>query len=72
MKPLEQQVTSLRLHDMERRWKALVETRRQHELTLNEGLEILLQVEQQDRKLSDLNGFINRPVFVIRPPSKGF
>jgi len=50
MKQLEQQMTSLRLHGMERSWKALVETRRQHELTLNEGLEVLLQAEQQDRE----------------------
>jgi DNA replication protein DnaC len=50
MKQLEQQMTSLRLHGMERSWKALVETRRQYELTLNEGLEVLLQAEQQDRE----------------------
>lgn len=50
MKQLEQQMTTLRLHGMQRNWKALVETRRQHELTLSEGLELLLQAEQQDRE----------------------
>lgn len=50
MKQLEQQMTTLRLHGMQRNWKSLVETRRQHELTLSEGLELLLQAEQQDRE----------------------
>lgn len=50
MKQLEQQMTTLRLHGMQRNWKALVETRRHHELTLSEGLELLLQAEQQDRE----------------------
>ncbi len=50
MKQLEQQMTALRLHGMQRNWKSLVETRRQHELTLSEGLELLLQAEQQDRE----------------------
>ena len=34
---------------MSRSWQALLETRRSHELTLSEGLELLLQAEQQDR-----------------------
>ena len=34
---------------MSRSWQALLETRRQHELTLSEGLEILLQAEEQER-----------------------
>jgi len=50
MKQIEQQMTTLRLHGMQRNWKSLVETRRQHELTLSEGLELLLQAEQQDRE----------------------
>lgn len=40
---------TLRLHGMERNWKAMTETRRSHELTLSEGLEILLQAETDDR-----------------------
>jgi DNA replication protein DnaC len=34
---------------MERNWKAMTETRRSHELTLSEGLELLLQAEADDR-----------------------
>ena len=34
---------------MSRSWQALLETRRSHELTLSEGLELLLQAEEQDR-----------------------
>jgi len=34
---------------MSRTWQALLETRRQHELSLGEGLEILLQAEEQER-----------------------
>lgn len=40
----------LRLHGMNRSWKALLETRRQSELSLQEGLEILLQAEMQERE----------------------
>jgi len=40
----------LRLHGMNRSWKALLETRRQSELSLQEGLEILLQAELQERE----------------------
>jgi len=49
MKQLESQFTHLRLHGMSRSWQALVETRRHHELTLSEGLELLLQAEEQER-----------------------
>lgn len=47
---IETQFDQLRLHGMGRSWKALLETRRQSELSLEEGLEILLQAEQQDRE----------------------
>jgi len=46
---LETQFTELRLHGMKQCWESLVETRRHHELSLNEGLELLLQAEQQQR-----------------------
>lgn len=47
---IETQFGQLRLHGMDRSWKALLETRRQNELSLEEGLEILLQAELQDRE----------------------
>ena len=49
MNQIESQFTHLRLHGMSRSWQALVETRRHHELSLSEGLELLLQAEQQER-----------------------
>jgi len=49
MMQIESQLSRLRLHGMSRTWQSLLETRRQHELSLGEGLEILLQAEEQER-----------------------
>lgn len=49
MNKLETQLKELRLHGMSQCWQSLVETRRHHELSLDEGLELLLQAEQQQR-----------------------
>lgn len=49
MNHLEPQMTQLRLYGMSRYWKSLQETRRTLELTLPEGLELLLQAEAQER-----------------------
>jgi DNA replication protein DnaC len=49
MDNLENQLVQLRLHGFKSSWKALCETRRVNDLTLTEGLEILLQAEIQDR-----------------------
>jgi DNA replication protein DnaC len=49
MKQIESQLNRLRLHGMSRGWQALLETRRHQELTLTEGLELLLQSEEQER-----------------------
>ncbi|MDA3817120.1 MAG: IS21-like element helper ATPase IstB [Prolixibacteraceae bacterium] len=49
MNNIENQLTQLRLHGVKSSWKALMETKRQGELSLPEGLEILLQAEIQDR-----------------------
>ncbi|MBT3422082.1 MAG: ATP-binding protein [Bacteroidetes bacterium] len=46
---IESQLSRLRLHGMNRSWQALLETKRQHELTLSEGLELLLQAEELER-----------------------
>ena len=45
MMKIETQMNQLRLQGMSSSWQALQETKRQHELTLTEGLEILLQAE---------------------------
>jgi DNA replication protein DnaC len=49
MMQIETQLAQLRLHGMGRSWKALAETRRAHELSLQEGLEILIQAEANER-----------------------
>jgi len=43
------QMNRLKLSGMARSWQAMNETRRTHELSLVEGMEILLQAEQQQR-----------------------
>ena len=50
MMQIESQFNQLRLHGMNRTWQALFETKRHFDLSLIEGLEILLQAEQQDRE----------------------
>lgn len=49
MTQIELQMHNLRLQGMAQSWKVLSETRRTHELTLNEGMELLLQAEEQER-----------------------
>lgn len=49
MNQLETQMKTLRLTGMAQSWNAMVETRRHHELSLTEGLELLLQAEEQQR-----------------------
>jgi DNA replication protein DnaC len=44
---LETQFTELRLQGMKQCWESLIETRKHHELSLTEGLEMLLQAEHQ-------------------------
>jgi hypothetical protein len=50
MMQIETQLGQLRLHGMNQSWKAMAETRQHNELSLTEGLEILLQAEQQERE----------------------
>lgn len=50
MDQIENIMNQLRLHGMGRNWKVLTETRRTHELSLSEGLELLLQSEIDERK----------------------
>jgi DNA replication protein DnaC len=49
MTQLETQLKELRLNGMYASWQALVETRRHHELSFSEGLELLLQAEIENR-----------------------
>lgn len=49
MKQIETQMNKLRLSGMIKSWTALQETRQLHELSLVEGMEILLQAEEVER-----------------------
>jgi len=49
MKQIETHFSQLRLSGMGRSWQALMETRQVHELSFTDGLEILLQAEQEER-----------------------
>jgi len=50
MENIPNQMTQLRLHGMRTSWQALLETKRHSDLTLSEGLDILLQAEAQNRE----------------------
>ena len=49
MNQIETQMNKLRLHGMSRSCTALQETRKLHELSLAEGMELLLQAQEQER-----------------------
>jgi len=49
MDQIETQFSQLRLSGMGRKWQALSETKQVHNLSLHEGLEILLQAEREER-----------------------
>ena len=49
MNTIENQLSQLRLRGMHSRWNAMVEIRQHHELSLGEGLEVLLQAEAEER-----------------------
>lgn len=49
MNQIQTQLNKLRLQGMAKSWTALEQTRKLHELSLAEGLEILLQAEEQER-----------------------
>ncbi|MEQ9216999.1 MAG: hypothetical protein RLO17_03095 [Cyclobacteriaceae bacterium] len=64
-------MNKLRLHGMFRSWTALKETRQLHELSLLDGMELLLQAEEQERdKTGGLEGWNIRLPSVTKPPSK--
>lgn len=55
---IEQKLRQLRLAGMARGWQALNETRQIHELSFGEGLEILIQREDEERKNNRFNRMI--------------
>jgi DNA replication protein DnaC len=52
MTQIESKLTALRLKGMSRSWQSLLETRRIHEISFCDGLEMLLQSEEEERKNS--------------------
>jgi|SRR5690625_2538296 len=50
MNQLQSQMSGMRLHGMANTYQRLQESRQLHELTLDEGLELLLQAEEQERQ----------------------
>jgi len=55
---IELKLRQMRLAGMARGWQALNETRQVHELSLGEGLEILIQREEEERKNNRFNRMI--------------
>jgi len=51
MKQIESQLTRLRLTGMNKGWKSIVETRRVQELSFTDGLQLLLQAEEEERSI---------------------
>lgn len=49
MEQIKQQLSTLRLHGMSRTWQSLLETKKLHELSLSDGLQILLHAEEEER-----------------------
>jgi DNA replication protein DnaC len=51
MKQIEAQLSRLRLTGMNKGWKSIVETRRVNELSFTDGLQLLLQAEEEERSI---------------------
>jgi DNA replication protein DnaC len=66
MNEVETQFTQLRLHGMSRTWQVLLESRRHLELSFAEGLELLLQAEQQDREQKRFDRLLKNAGFRYR------
>jgi DNA replication protein DnaC len=49
MDQVQQQLSKLRLHGMSLRWQALIDTRKIHDLSFADGLQLLLQSEADER-----------------------
>ena len=65
MNQIQTQMNKLRLHGMSQSWTALQEARKLHELSLSDGMALLLQAEEQERD-NDLNGSNTRQGFAIK------
>lgn len=50
MEHIESKLKQLRLHGMAKSWQAMLETRQAYQISFSEGLEAVLQAEEQERK----------------------
>lgn len=64
---IETQLRQLPLHSMGRSWTALMETRKHHELSFAEGMEVLLQADEEMTGVENaLNASRRTHTFVTR------
>lgn len=49
MENIQEQLSKLRLNGMSRTWKSLMETRKHHELSFTDGVQLLLHAEEEER-----------------------
>ena len=66
MERIENMMGQLRLGGMSQNWRLLMETRRVHELSLVDGLELLLQSEKQERENRKFNRLHKKAQFRYR------
>ena len=64
MNQIETQLNKLRLHGMAGSWQALEETRQLNNLSLPDGMELLLQAEEQERTTGSSPGWNTMLLFV--------
>jgi DNA replication protein DnaC len=63
MKQIQTKLTQLRLKGMLRTWEALMETRRIQELSFTDGVEMLLQAEEDERRNSRFERLLKNAKF---------
>lgn len=66
MLQVESKLKQLKLRGMHRSWQALWETKRLHELSFTDGIELLLQAEEEDRQNSRFDRLIRSAKFRYR------
>lgn len=67
---IETQLANLKLNGMSKTWTALKETRKSQSLSLSEGLELLLQAEEQNGTTEDSEDLNPMRDSATKPPWK--
>ena len=63
MEQIESTLKHLRLKGMAKSWQAMVETRQAYQISFAEGLEVILQAEQQERENNRFNRLVKASKF---------